>query len=444
MPTFDRRVETAGAGAHAQGAAVERPRVTVAGPPGRAELGVDRATEQAGVGAHLQAAVAAQRGCEQGRDVVARAADREGDVVCGNVDGQRDRRQAAAGRPRFQQRAMTRERFVERRAGPRRRADDETGQDDRPPVQLWQWLGSRHRSWCHRMRGCRRRHGRSGMWEYAGRRGDGDAQHSSPDPNWPRAPAMTDSPSTPARRHFSMLRDFHLADAFTLANAACGVGGVLMAMRFLVTHDTRELLLAAAFAPAALVFDVLDGRVARWRQTSSALGRELDSLADVISFGVAPAALAFACGLDGVWDALILAYFVCCGVSRLARYNVTAESLSAGSDKGGLLRRNADPDQRAAHCRARLCRVAVAYRRRHLRRLVGAAPGRAASALAAVRPVGDADGQQDAAHPQALTTRALAPVQPARNAAARWRTAVACISVATERSSPERERPDRS
>ena len=78
---------------------------------------------------------------------------------------------------------------------------------------------------------------------------------------------------------------------------------------------------------------MLDGRIARWRHTSSALGRELDSLADVISFGVAPAALAYAAGLNGLWDAVILVYFVCCGVSRLARYNVTAESLSAGSDK---------------------------------------------------------------------------------------------------------------
>jgi CDP-diacylglycerol--serine O-phosphatidyltransferase len=134
-------------------------------------------------------------------------------------------------------------------------------------------------------------------------------------------------------KHFSMLRGFHLADAFTLANAACGVAGVLMAMRFLVSTQTGDLLIAAAFAPAALVFDVLDGRIARWRHTSSPLGRELDSLADVISFGVAPAALAFASGLSGGWDAVLLLYFVCCGVSRLARYNVTAESLAAGSDK---------------------------------------------------------------------------------------------------------------
>jgi CDP-diacylglycerol--serine O-phosphatidyltransferase len=141
----------------------------------------------------------------------------------------------------------------------------------------------------------------------------------------------------PSRRdpqpHFSMIRGFHLADLFTLGNAACGVAAVLMAMRSLASRDPVDLLVAAAFAPAALVFDVLDGRVARRRQTASALGRELDSLADVISFGVAPAALAFACGVAGGWDAAILVYFVCCGVSRLARYNVTAESLSGGGDK---------------------------------------------------------------------------------------------------------------
>lgn len=135
------------------------------------------------------------------------------------------------------------------------------------------------------------------------------------------------------RKHFSMIRSFHLADVFTLANAACGMGGVFMAMAYLVSHEATQLLAAAAFAPAAFFFDVVDGRVARWRQTSSALGRELDSLSDVISFGVAPAALAFASGMAGLWDSLVLTYFVCCGVSRLARYNVTAEALSEGSDK---------------------------------------------------------------------------------------------------------------
>jgi len=134
-------------------------------------------------------------------------------------------------------------------------------------------------------------------------------------------------------KHFSMIRGFHVADFFTLANAACGALMVFFAAATLGTHSKLHFFTAAAMAPAALIFDVLDGRIARWRHESSPLGRELDSLADVISFGIGPAALGFAAGLQGGWDLVVLSYFVCCGVSRLARYNVTAESLSAGSDK---------------------------------------------------------------------------------------------------------------
>ena len=139
---------------------------------------------------------------------------------------------------------------------------------------------------------------------------------------------------TPVRKkHFSMIREFHLADFFTLGNAACGVGAIFLAMAYVSAPSTAHFLAAAALLPLAFVFDVFDGRIARWRQTQSALGRELDSLADIISFGVAPAALAFAAGMRGGWDAIVLIYFVCCGVSRLARYNVTAEALSEGADK---------------------------------------------------------------------------------------------------------------
>jgi CDP-diacylglycerol--serine O-phosphatidyltransferase len=134
-------------------------------------------------------------------------------------------------------------------------------------------------------------------------------------------------------RHFSMIRGFHLADFFTLGNAACGTGAMLLAMLYAGSGERAHFLWAAALAPAAFAFDVLDGRIARMRHQHSALGRELDSLADVISFGVAPAALAFAAGMRGGWDIVILLYFVCCGVSRLARYNVTAESLSGDEGK---------------------------------------------------------------------------------------------------------------
>ena len=141
------------------------------------------------------------------------------------------------------------------------------------------------------------------------------------------------TPSDPTRRHFSMIRGFHLADFFTLGNAACGMVAVFLAMLYMSSDSTTHFLWAAAMAPAAFVFDVLDGKIARWRRQHSALGRELDSLADVISFGVAPATLGFAAGMRGGLDAVILVYFVCCGVSRLARYNVTAETLSEGSGK---------------------------------------------------------------------------------------------------------------
>ena len=140
------------------------------------------------------------------------------------------------------------------------------------------------------------------------------------------------SPSEPAR-HLSMIRGFHLADFLTLGNAACGVIAIFAVMAYVETRDLRRLLAAAALIPLALVFDVLDGRVARSRRKHSAMGRELDSLADVISFGVAPAAIAYGVGMTGLWDVVVLVYFVACGVSRLARFNITAEQLSAGGDK---------------------------------------------------------------------------------------------------------------
>jgi CDP-diacylglycerol--serine O-phosphatidyltransferase len=132
---------------------------------------------------------------------------------------------------------------------------------------------------------------------------------------------------------FSMIREFHLADWFTLANAFCGVGALFAVMTYLQTGDVLHVYIACALIPLALVFDVLDGRIARWRQRSSAMGRELDSLADVISFGVAPAVIAYGCGMQGLFDRIVLVFFVAAGVSRLARYNVTAEKLSDGGDK---------------------------------------------------------------------------------------------------------------
>jgi CDP-diacylglycerol---serine O-phosphatidyltransferase len=134
-------------------------------------------------------------------------------------------------------------------------------------------------------------------------------------------------------RHFSMLRDFHLADFFTLANGACGTAAIFFSMDHVRQGSVGKVYAACAFVVLALVFDVMDGRIARWRHRASVMGRELDSLADVVSFGVAPACMGFAIGLTGLFDALVLLYFVCCGISRLARYNVTAEAMSAEAGK---------------------------------------------------------------------------------------------------------------
>ena len=130
-----------------------------------------------------------------------------------------------------------------------------------------------------------------------------------------------------------MIRGFHLADFLTLGNAACGVLAIFAVMAYLETGRLSRLYLAAALIPLALVLDVLDGRVARSRRRHSAMGRELDSLADVISFGVAPAAIAYGTGMKGLWDIVVLVYFVACGVSRLARFNVSVEELSADTGK---------------------------------------------------------------------------------------------------------------
>jgi CDP-diacylglycerol--serine O-phosphatidyltransferase len=148
-----------------------------------------------------------------------------------------------------------------------------------------------------------------------------------------RGPALYYPSGMSGERHFSMLRSFQSADLLTLCNAACGSGSVFAAMAYLHQGGHGLFYLAAVLIPVALVFDALDGRVARWRHEHSALGRELDSLADVISFGVAPAALAYAAGMQAALDVVVLIYFVGCGVSRLARFNVTAEALAAGGDK---------------------------------------------------------------------------------------------------------------
>ena len=133
----------------------------------------------------------------------------------------------------------------------------------------------------------------------------------------------------PESRHLSMLRSYTAADLLTIGNAACGTIAIFLCLDYLASAERRFLWTAFVLLPAALACDMLDGYVARLDRTrQSRLGADLDSLADIISFGVAPAVLGFTLGLRGGWDMLILTYFVVCGVSRLARFNVTADALA--------------------------------------------------------------------------------------------------------------------
>ncbi|MCC7007812.1 MAG: CDP-diacylglycerol--serine O-phosphatidyltransferase [Acidobacteria bacterium] len=108
-----------------------------------------------------------------------------------------------------------------------------------------------------------------------------------------------------------------LPSIFTVGNMFCGYASIIFSMR-------GELVTAAPFIGFAVVLDMLDGRVARMTRTTSAFGLELDSLADIISFGVAPAVLAMAWGLSDLgrvgWAAGFV--YVTAAAMRLARFNI--------------------------------------------------------------------------------------------------------------------------
>lgn len=135
------------------------------------------------------------------------------------------------------------------------------------------------------------------------------------------------------KKHLSMLRAYTTADFFTLGNASCGTISIFLCLNYIAEGRNRFFWIAFVLLFLALGCDILDGLWARRSGRQSVLGADLDSLSDIVSFGVAPAALGFTLGMRGGWDMLILTFFVVCGISRLARFNVTALALSDGSNK---------------------------------------------------------------------------------------------------------------
>jgi len=130
-----------------------------------------------------------------------------------------------------------------------------------------------------------------------------------------------------------MLRSFVLADLITLANASCGMAAIFLCLNQASGAHGPYFWIVFVLLPLALILDILDGFVARRFASHSSLGADLDSLADIVSFGVAPAVLGFTLGLRSPCDELILIYFVVCGICRLARFNVTAPLLADRTGK---------------------------------------------------------------------------------------------------------------
>ncbi|MFN0052392.1 MAG: CDP-diacylglycerol--serine O-phosphatidyltransferase [Planctomycetales bacterium] len=125
-----------------------------------------------------------------------------------------------------------------------------------------------------------------------------------------------------------------LPTMLTLGNAVCGFGAITFAAKVNLIErsgwgnsDTQCLLIAALLIFLAMVFDMLDGRAARWAKQTSQFGAELDSLCDAISFGVAPAIILIKFSKDFhprlLWSIAVL--FVVCAILRLARFNVETE-----------------------------------------------------------------------------------------------------------------------
>ena len=115
-----------------------------------------------------------------------------------------------------------------------------------------------------------------------------------------------------------------LPSLFTLSSVFCG----FVALCITASAETPgDLAQAGVLILFAMVFDGIDGRVARLTKTQTEFGLHLDSLADVISFGVSPAFLMYQWGLKdlpGIWGELVCFTFVAAGACRLARFNVIA------------------------------------------------------------------------------------------------------------------------
>jgi CDP-diacylglycerol--serine O-phosphatidyltransferase len=154
----------------------------------------------------------------------------------------------------------------------------------------------------------------------------------------------------PTRQQRLARAKFALPSFVTLLSIACGFGSIVISVDNAHIGDPHDYRMAAILLVLAGVFDALDGFVARATNTSSEFGMQLDSIADVMNFGCAPAMLLYCYGFVQLgashptllrMGGLACFMFVACGALRLARFNV-----NVGPHRPALFRRHADHRRR--------------------------------------------------------------------------------------------------
>ncbi len=114
----------------------------------------------------------------------------------------------------------------------------------------------------------------------------------------------------------NILKQLKLADIFTIANLSCGILSIILSME-------GNFKLSALLLFIAVIFDVLDGKIAGLMHQKNAFGKQIDSMSDLVSFGVAPMLLFYSLQTPGIGLSILLLFFVVCGMFRLARYNIS-------------------------------------------------------------------------------------------------------------------------
>jgi CDP-diacylglycerol--serine O-phosphatidyltransferase len=161
---------------------------------------------------------------------------------------------------------------------------------------------------------------------------------------------MRDTLRSPERKRRGRLRRglYILPSLFTSGNIAAGYYAITQSLQGSV-QEPRHFDYAALAIGFAIPFDAIDGRIARMTKTTSEFGKELDSLADVITFGVAPSLLAFTWGFHTLptamdpalrqrvvqWGAFVCFLFLLCGAGRLARFNISVTPVPSNPGRPG-------------------------------------------------------------------------------------------------------------